>query len=143
MLLCFVVIFVVIAFSGIGFNFIALLYLPVIMIVEYLFALGMAMLTSAVTVYFRDLEHILGIVTMAWMYMTPVMYSVDIVPEKYQSLFSLNPMTPVIQAYRDILYFAKVPELTTLASAFVLGVIFLAVGSLVFTKLKKRFAEEL
>ena len=143
MLLCFVVIFVVIAFSGIGFNFIALLYLPVIMIVEYLFALGMAMLTSAVTVYFRDLEHILGIVTMAWMYMTPVMYSVDIIPEKYQSLFSLNPMTPVIQAYRDILYFAKVPELSTLASALVLGVVFLAVGSLVFTKLKKRFAEEL
>lgn len=143
MLLCFVVIFAVILFSGTGFNLRAILCLPLIMVVEYLLALGMAMLTSAVTVYFRDLEHILGIVSMAWMYMTPVMYSIDIVPAKYRTAFSLNPMTPVIQAYRDILYYAKVPELSTLASAFFLGVIFLVVGNLVFSKLKKRFAEEL
>ena len=125
MLLCFIVIFAVVAFSGIGFNPAALLCLPLIMIVEYMLALGVTLLTSAITVYFRDLEHILGIVTMAWMYMTPVMYSVDIVPEKYRGLFSLNPMMPVIQAYRDILYYARVPKLFTLTEAFVLGIFFL------------------
>ncbi|MBE6853426.1 MAG: ABC transporter permease [Ruminococcus sp.] len=143
MLLCFIVIFAVVAFSGIGFNPAALLCLPLIMIVEYMLALGVTLLTSAITVYFRDLEHILGIVTMAWMYMTPVMYSVDIVPEKYRGLFSLNPMMPVIQAYRDILYYARVPKLFTLTEAFVLGIFFLVLGWIVFSKLKKRFAEEL
>lgn len=143
MLLCFIVIFAVVAFSGIGFNPAALLCLPLIMIVEYMLALGVTLLTSAITVYFRDLEHILGIVTMAWMYMTPVMYSVDIVPEKYRGLFSLNPMMPVIQAYRDILYYARVPKLFTLTEAFVLGIFFLILGWIVFSKLKKRFAEEL
>ena len=143
MLLLFIVIFFVIAFSGVHFGLAALAGLPVIMIVEYLLALGMAMLTSAVTVYFRDLEHILGIVTMAWMYMTPVMYTIDIVPERFRTVFKLNPMTPVIQAYRDVLYFSRMPKITTLTEAFVLGIIFLGIGVLTFSKLKKHFAEEL
>lgn len=143
MLFCFIVIFVVVAFSGVGFNFKALLCLPVIMIVEYILALGIAMLTSAVTVYFRDLEHILGIVSMAWMYMTPVMYTIDFVPEKYRSLFMLNPMTPVIQSYREILYYARVPQLSNLLLAFVLGITVMIIGCFTFSKLKRRFAEEL
>ena len=56
MLLCFIVIFAVIVITGVGVNFLALFALPVIMVVEYILALGMAMLTSAVTVYFRDLD---------------------------------------------------------------------------------------
>ena len=104
MLLCFIVIFAVIIFSGVGVNFLALLTLPVIMAVEYLLALGMALLASAVTVYFRDLEHILGIISMAWMYMTPIMYDKAIVPERLLPVFNLNPMTHVIECYRDVLY---------------------------------------
>lgn len=143
MLLCFIVIFVVIIVSGAGINFLALLTLPVIMLVEYILALGMAMLTSAITVYFRDLEHILGIVTMAWMYMTPIMYDKSIVPENLMPIFNLNPMTHVIECYRAVLYEKKIPDLTTLLSAAGLGILILIVGILVFNKLQKRFAEEL
>ena len=143
MLLCFIVIFAVIIVSGAGINFLALLTLPVIMLVEYILALGMAMLTSAITVYFRDLEHILGIVTMAWMYMTPIMYDKSIVPENLMPIFNLNPMTHVIECYRAVLYEKKIPDLTTLLSAAGLGILRLIVGILVFNKLQKRFAEEL
>ena len=143
MLLCFIVIFAVIIVSGAGINFLALLTLPVIMLVEYILALGMAMLTSAITVYFRDLEHILGIVTMAWMYMTPIMYDKSIVPENLMPIFNLNPMTHVIERYRAVLYEKKIPDLTTLLSAAGLGILILIVGILVFNKLQKRFAEEL
>lgn len=143
MLLCFIVIFAVIIVSGAGINFLALLTLPVIMLVEYILALGMAMLTSAITVYFRDLEHILGIVTMAWMYMTPIMYDKSIVPENLMPIFNLNPMTHVIECYRAVLYGKKIPDLTTLLSAAGLGILILIVGILVFNKLQKRFAEEL
>ena len=80
---------------------------------------------------------------MAWMYMTPIMYSVDIIPTDLRPLFMLNPMTSIIIAYRDILYYGKVPDLVTLFNALVLGVIVLAIGIIVFTKLKKQFAEEL
>ena len=143
MLLCFIVIFAVIIVSGAGINFLALLTLPVIMLVEYILALGMAMLTSAITGYFRDLEHILGIVTMAWMYMTPIMYDKSIVPENLMPIFNLNPMTHVIECFRAVLYEKKVPDLTTLLSAAGLGILILIVGILVFNKLQKRFAEEL
>ena len=142
-LLCLIVIFAVIIVSGAGINFLALLTLPVIMLVEYILALGMAMLTSAITVYFRDLEHILGIVTMAWMYMTPIMYDKSIVPENLMPIFNLNPMTHVIECYRAVLYEKKIPDLTTLLSAAGLGILILIVGILVFNKLQKRFAEEL
>ncbi|MSS10804.1 ABC transporter permease [Clostridium sp. WB02_MRS01] len=143
MLLSFLVIFAVLIVSGKGINLIALLYLPVIMIVEYILALSVAMISSAVTVYLRDVEYILGIVTMAWQFLTPVMYSVDVVPERMRTVFNLNPMTPVIVAYRDILYYKKIPELGTLVQAVCLGMVLLVVGMVVFSRLKRHFAEEL
>lgn len=143
MLLSFVVIFIVVLISGVGFNPTALLCLPVIMIVEYVLALGMALLSSAITVYFRDLEHILGILTMAWMYMTPIMYDKSIVPKKLIPVFNLNPMTHVIECYRAVLYDKKIPELESLISSFALGILFLVLGYFVFQKLQRHFAEEL
>ena len=143
MLFCFIVIFAVIIVSGVGVNPVALLYLPVIMIVEFIMALGGAMLTSALTVYFRDLEYILGILTMAWIYFTPVVYSMEMVPDWIKPYFNLNPMTPVINAYRDILYYKQVPHLSTLVQGLVLGIIVLIVGSISFRKLQRGFAEEL
>ena len=86
MLLSFVVIFGVIIFTGHGLNPLALLTLPIIMLVEYVMALGIALLSSALTVYFRDLSYILGIIAMIWQYLTPIMYSSDLVPDKLRPL---------------------------------------------------------
>lgn len=144
MLLSFIIIFLVVIVSGVGINLPAMLCLPIIMIVEYIMALGMAMLFSAITVYFRDMEHILSIITMAWIYLTPVLYPIDMIEnETVQKLFYINPMTSVIVAYRDILYYAKVPDFSTLLIAFGFGVLILFTGFFVFSKLKRHFAEEL
>lgn len=143
MLFCFIVIFGVVIFSGTPLNFLALLCLIPVFLVEYILALGMAFLVSALTVYLRDLEHILGIVLMAWQYLTPVLYDYEMVPEQFRTVFSLNPMTPIISAYRDILYYSKVPNLTTLISALAMGLAVLIIGWIAFSKLKRRFAEEL
>ncbi len=143
MLLSFVVIFGVLIFTGWGINFLAVLYLPLIMIVEYILALGIAMLTSALTVYLRDLEYVLNIIAMAWMYMTPVMYGPEMVPEQYRFIWNLNPMTPIAMAYRDILYYKRIPEMATLLHAFIMGVVILVFGYWIFRKLQKGFAEEL
>lgn len=143
MLLCFIIIFLVIIVTGSGLNFLALLTLPVIMAVEYILALGIALLASAVTVYFRDLEHILGIVSMAWIYLTPIMYDKSIVPARLLPVYNLNPMTHVIDCYRAVLYYRQVPDLSSLLSAAGLGLVILIIGCLVFNKLQKHFAEEL
>lgn len=143
MLLSFIVIFVVVAFSGVKLNPVAFLYLPLIMIIEFILGLGISFLASALTVYFRDLEHILGIVSMAWMYLTPVIYPVEMVPEKFVKLFYLNPMTSITVSYRDILYYGRIPEVNTLLNATFLGVIVLIIGKVSFSKLQRGFAEEL
>lgn len=143
MLLSFIVIFVVLIFAGYRLNLLAILCLPVVMVVEYILALGLTMIMCALTVYLRDLEYVLGIITMAWQFLTPIMYSMDYVPEKYRWVFSLNPMTYVIVAYRHILYYGKVPELKNLLSAIVIGIIALVIGWLVFERLQKHFVEEL
>ena len=141
MLYCEIVVFAVAIISGVHFNPVGLLCLPVVMIVEYMLALGVTMIICSVNVYFRDLEHILGIVSMAWMFMTPIMYDVSMVPERLLFVFNLNPMTPIILAYRDIMYNGTIPQMSTLGIAAGMGIIFLILGMLVFGRLKRRFSE--
>jgi len=143
MLLSFVVVFGVLAVSGIGFNLKALVFLPVVMLVEYMLALGITMITSACNVYFRDLEHIIGVFMMAWIYLTPVMYDISYIPDNLRPVFYFNPMTSVALAYRDILYYKQVPEISTLGMAVVIGMAALIIGSFVFNKLQRNFIEEL
>lgn len=143
MLLCFAVILAAVLLSGIRLHPLGLLCLPLVMAAQYLLSLGAAMLAAAVTVYFRDLEHILGIVMMAWMYLTPVVYSEEMIPVQYRALFRLNPMTGIIGCYRDILYSGSVPRPETLAAAFLPGMLLLLLGWQVFGRLERRFAEVL
>ncbi len=143
MLLSFLVVFAVLLISGKGLNFLALLYLPVVMIAEYILALSITMIASALTVYLRDVEHILAIVMMAWQFLSPIMYSMDMVPEEFRGVFNLNPMTPIINAYRDILYYKQAPQISTLLHGFIFGVVLLIVGWIVFDILQKHFAEEM
>ncbi len=143
MLLSFIVVLAVLLVSGKGVNLVAWLYLPIVIIAEYLLAISITMIVSAVTVYLRDLEHILIIITMAWQFLTPVMYSTDMVPEELRPIFNLNPMTPIIVAYRDIFYYKQTPELSTLLHGFIFSIVLLAAGWAIFGKLKKHFAEEM
>ena len=143
MLLTFIVIFVAIFVTGYGINPVALLFLPLVMLTEYILALGICMLASALTVYFRDLEYILGILNMAWMYLTPILYTIDMVPEDLRFLLDFNPMTPIILAYREILYYKQVPQMTMLLQAGLFGGIILIIGIVVFEKIQRRFVEEL
>ena len=143
MLFCFVIVFLMLGISGKGVEPAAMLYLPAVMGVEYVLALGFAMLTCAFTVYFRDLEHILGVVLQAWIYLTPIMYPMEIVPDSMEAVFRANTMTAVIQAYHTILYDKQRPQLISLCGAFLTGIGLLAAGSVIFDKLQKGFAEEL
>ena len=142
MLLCFIVVFLVCGFS-IGINIAVIPYLIPVILIEYLLALGLCFIVSGITVFFRDMEHIIGIFVMMWQFLTPVMYSVDSVPEQLRTIFMLNPMTPVILCYRDILYYKQVPQLRNLLLSMGMGIVFLIVGWFLFDSLQKYFAEEL
>lgn len=147
MILTFIVVFAVVIISGRKLNPLALLCLPIVMIVEYILCLGIALIVSSLTVYLRDLQYILGIFVMALQYLTPVMYGVDMVEKSSAGkwlimMFNLNPMTPIIKIYRQIIYYGEVPELGSLLIAVGVGVVFIVVGEILFKKLQKGFAEE-
>ncbi|MBQ8189514.1 MAG: ABC transporter permease [Lachnospiraceae bacterium] len=141
MLLTFIVVIIILILSGKGVDLTIWWYLPVIILVETMLAFGLTLLFSAVTVYFRDMQFFLSIITMAWQFLSPVMYSVDMVPEELRGIFNLNPMTPIIVAFRDIFYYKQAPEMSTLLTGTVMGGVFLVIGWVVFGKMKRRFAE--
>lgn len=143
MLLSFLVIFAVLFCTGHKIFFMGILCLPVIMLVEYVLALGIVLIVSALTVYLRDLEHLMSIFIMAWQFLTPVMYSTEMVPEEWRWAFQLNPMASVIEAYREILYYGRVPEMKTLVSAVGTGIVLFFIGWKAFDKLQRRFVEEM
>lgn len=143
MLLSFLVVIAVLLISGKGVNLAVWWYLPVIILLETLLAFGLTLLFSGITVYFRDMQFFLNIILMAWQFLSPVMYSVDMVPERFRGVFYLNPMTPIIVAYRDVLYYKQAPEVHTFISGVVMGIVMLIIGWLSFGKLKKHFAEVL
>ena len=142
MLLCFVVVLTVCAF-GLGLNLVVLPFLIPVMLTEYLLALGLCFIVSGATVFFRDLEHIMGIIVMLWQFLTPVMYSVEQVPEEIRGIFMINPMTSIIMCYRDILYYKRVPQLSNLLLALGLGMLCMLMGWFLFDRLQRHFAEEL
>lgn len=141
-LLCLIVLFAAMLYVGVDITA-NVLYFPVILIIQMIFILGLSLMLAGLTVFFRDLEHIIGILMMAWFYMTPIFYPLSMVPEKYKNIFLLNPMTHIEQSYRQIFYYGSPPEFKTLFICLLNSIIFLMVGLFVFSKCKKKFAEEL
>lgn len=141
MLLTFIVVIAVLLISGKGINLYAWLALPIVILQETLLAFGLTMLFSSVAVFFRDTQYIIGIVIMAWQFISPVMYSTNQVPEQLRGIFNLNPMTPIIEAYRDIFYYKQFPDMQNFILGTIMGIAMLIIGWITFTKLKKRFAE--
>ncbi len=143
LLISFAIIYSILLVSGWGIDLRIQAWLIPVMIIEYFFALGLALLLSAIEVYFRDIEHIVSVIMMVWMYVTPMFYSIDIIPEQYLPMFYGNPMLYIIGMYQQILYYKVAPDMTYMGKAAIFAVVFLAIGSIVFKVLEKRFAEEL
>ncbi|SKA76643.1 ABC-2 type transport system permease protein [Caloramator quimbayensis] len=119
------------------------IFLPLLLFIQYLLVLGFCIIFSCINVYFRDLEHILGIVLQAWYFLTPVLYRVDVLPKNLQFALKLNPMSALIISYRDVLYDGKFPNVMSLVYVFIFSIFLLIFSILIFNKLKIRFAEEI
>ena len=118
------------------------LYWPLILLVEIVFTIGLSLLFSAINVFLRDVEHMLGIVMMAWFYLTPIVYTMVMIPQKYLNYFKLNPIAGIIASYQSILYYQLPPRWKIFLYSIVISFAVLVIGWLVFRKLNKRFAEE-
>lgn len=127
---------------GMGLTKYVLLY-PLVLLVQYVLLLGISLIVSSVTVYFRDLQHFIGVLLQLFFYATPIVYAVETIPESFRWILKLNPMTYIINGFRDIFYYQQMPDIKMLIIALILGILLCVVGYFIFSKLQKKFAEEL
>jgi ABC-type polysaccharide/polyol phosphate export permease len=128
------------------------LLLPVVTAIQVCLILGLALALSAVNVFYRDTRIIMDVAMMAWFFLTPVIYPIDILPRSREILgFTidihrwtriLNPMASLVAAYRDILYFGRLVGPDFLARTAVTSLVILLVGFLAFYRFSPRFGEE-
>jgi ABC-type polysaccharide/polyol phosphate export permease len=134
------------------FGNVVFLWLPailVLIVLQTMFVLGLALLLSSASVYFRDLEHLVGIVLQAWLYTAPIVYPMKLVADQLGEdswgffLYNLNPLTRFVEAYRDFFYSLRWPPVDEIAYLVVVSTVTLLLGYWVFGRLEGRFAEEL
>jgi lipopolysaccharide transport system permease protein len=119
-----------------------LLAVPAVVATQMLFILGVSYLLSALNVTFRDLQHIASNLVTLGMFLTPVFYPIEALPEQYHAfLLYLNPMAGFVNAYQDLLYYHRFPNLGPLAAATAFSLFILAVSSEYFEARREEFAE--
>ncbi len=137
-----VIIFIFLIGSGIGFSK-YILFLPLIILVQFVFQLGIILITSAVEVYVRDAEYIINFFVNMLFYATPIIYSANMFEgTKLAWLIKLNPMASIINSYRNILFYQTMPEIKALLLTFLASLVLLVIGYAIFRKLQRGFAEE-
>jgi len=119
-----------------------IVFFPLFTLLALLVAIGPALLIAALNVKYRDFRYIVPFMIQIGMYVTPVGFSSAIVPEKWQLLFSLNPMVGVIDGFRWCLLRGAVPlDWTSLSISLVAAVVMLALGAWYFPRTEKSFAD--
>ena len=120
-----------------------ILFYPIVLIAQYLIILSVSLIVSSICVYFRDLQHFIGIILQLLFYGAPIVYSVDSIPREYHWILKYNPMTYIINAYRDIFYYQKSIELRPMIILISGGILACWIGYMIFNRLQKGFAEQL
>ena len=120
-----------------------IIFYPLVLIVQYLLLIGISFIVSSVTVYFRDLQHFIGIALQLLFYATPIVYAPNTIPDEFQWILKFNPMTYIINGYRDIFYYKQMPDLVSMAIVLGVSIVICLIGYFIFNKLQRRFAEEL
>jgi ABC-type polysaccharide/polyol phosphate export permease len=118
------------------------LLLPLPVIVQLVFTLGLALLVSALTVHFRDIQSILAHVLHLWFFATPVIYAYTELPAGLRRVFKFNPLTHLIVSYQQMLFDDRFTDWRGLAGSALAALLLFALGSALFDRLRDTLAEE-
>ena len=133
-----VAVLLVMLFTGSPLHWTILLFW-VPLLFELLFCCGIALALSSLTVYFRDMQHLFSVLTLGWMYATPIFYPLEQLPGFAQTLMKFNPMYHYINLFRNLVMYGNIPGPNTWLACAVAGGGMLAIGLLVFRKLQRNF----
>ena len=139
MLVSTAVLLVMMLWYGVGWSP-RLLAAPFLLLGMILLGLGIGTLLSAITVTYRDFSHITPFMVQIWMYVTPVVFPLSVVPERWRWLLSINPMTGFVEGFRSA-FLDKPFALVPLAASFATSIVFLGIGVAYFERVERRFAD--
>ena len=144
---CFISCIIIIVFCfafGFGIS-IQILMLPVVAFIQALLILGIILILSSLNAYVQDLEYIVSFLLTMGMYATPVVYDLSLLDGAgvLGKIIRMNPLTIIVMSYRDIFMYHVWPPMKQLGAVFILALVILVIGYMVFKKLEKGFAEEL
>lgn len=119
----------------------SIMWVPLIFLIQMIFTIGLSLIAATFNLFYRDIQYVLNLILMLWMYLTPVMYPVEILPEKYRFVFSLNPMSVIVNAYRQVILGGGPPNLQSLSIALVMSLAIFVVGFYFFKRMEGKFAD--
>ena len=128
-------------FGGVGVSW-HLVLLPVLAIIQFFFTLGIVFALSAINIYIKDVEYLVQFFINMLFYATPILYSTTLFPEKIRWILYANPLTELIESYRDIFMYHQLPGLFSFLYLIGITTAVFFIGLTIFRKLEKGFAEE-
>ena len=117
------------------------IWLPLLLLLEFLLITGVVLFGSALNVFFRDIRFLVPLALQVWMFATPIIYPISIVPESIRPFYVLNPMVGIIESYRNIFVRGMPPTWELLAVGAVISTILLVTGWFFFKRLEPKFAD--
>lgn len=117
------------------------LMLPLLLLEMAMLSLGVGVIISSLTTKYRDLKMLVGFGVSLWMYGTPVAYDIGIIPQKYMSLYMLNPMTPIINTFRTAFFGLGSFDLPHYLISWIVTVVVLFLGLMLFNRVEKTFMD--
>ncbi len=118
-----------------------ILLAPLFVVELVLLAVGVSLLLAAVNVFYRDVKHVLPLAIQLWLFVTPVIYPVSFIPERYRPLLALNPLAGIIDGFRSCLVLGQWPDVWLTVSSWAITLVVLFVGFAYFRQAERRFAD--
>jgi lipopolysaccharide transport system permease protein len=118
-----------------------ILLVPLVLLIQVILTFGISLLASAVNVFYRDVRFVIPLALQIWMYLTPIIYPVSLVPERFQPLYLLNPMAVLIDTYRRTILFNQMPDWLYLGLAALISVSLTIVAYRYFKRAEREFAD--
>jgi ABC-type polysaccharide/polyol phosphate export permease len=120
-----------------------ILWVIPIFFIQQIFTFGLSLFFAASNLLYRDIQYLLGLILTLWLYLTPVIYPADIVPDRYRIFFQLNPMAVIINAYRQTVLGGGSPNYSSIFIALMVSILTLYLGLLYFKSREKVFADNI
>lgn len=118
-----------------------LFLLPLVMVLQIILTIGLCWFLASLGVFIRDISHMVGLGLTALMYLTPILYPIEMIPTKFRWLWAINPMYGIVNGYRSLLLQGTFPDWKSLLWVFIAGLVLTILGYSWFMKTKKVFAD--